>query len=112
MIPLFNQYLSTKITDIPISFGQPLDYQSLSKYIKVSWINKSNDESVRSDKKTAKCHLEFYTKEADLYAALSFAGRMHEILQHKIRLSENVVVEVEQPIIANCFELSGIRKQT
>ena len=88
-IAYFNQYL---INNLPytyptqISLGQPLDYENLTEYINISWRGSDETKSLTIDRKSADCHIECFSRDANVYAHQKMADEVLNVLDRLINV--------------------------
>ena len=104
----FNKYL---IDNLPysypdqISLGQPLDYDNLTEYIRISWSIEEQNKSLHANRKSADCHIECFSRLPNVYSHFEMSKNVLNVLKHLIPLPNGNVRLGE--IRINYMELEG-----
>ena len=98
------EYLQNNIP-YTVSFGQDLDFETVDEFVKVSAKSVKHDEGVAQNYVSYNLYIEGYTKRNNPYRHYEMAKTILSILKHKILLSDNSVVEIEQPVDVEYLEL-------
>ncbi len=96
--------------DVPVSLGQPVDYGSENAYAKVHWQNWVHDPSSTQTIDEITAHIEFYSRESNIYALNNRVFDFVDAIRHKLLLEDGSVVTLVGNPNVNFLELEGARK--
>lgn len=103
----FNKYLKDNLAPISVSVGEDLDYKDLEEYVRISWVSGKQDTSMRADRYEKTCHIEGYTRKANVYAHYQLGKKILDLLNYRIKLENGDEVDIRE-IIDNYFELEDV----